>query len=174
MEYWDDWETDNARALSVIFQNEDMSDWQLGYARSEFPYADMKGIKHHQWIILPRRYVEYLRTEDTAAHFLLAHAEHAQFPDEWFFASSVMRPGHPYSKKVINNSKRYISEFSGAHPIPITMRNLPKMEFLLSTKDFYLARKLDVLTQTEVVSWLDDVRNNRLVIHPTSLKADQS
>ncbi len=49
------------------------------------PLPEWHVTKHHQWMVLARDFVEHLRVDPQVARFL-AFAEHASFPDEFFFS----------------------------------------------------------------------------------------
>ena len=86
--------------------------------------------------------------------------ESSVFTDEWFFATTIFNENHPFSEKVINDNKRYISPFNGGpHPKPITKEDIPKLSTSLIESEFYFIRKIDVLKEIEVIQWMDKIRN---------------
>ncbi|TPX33529.1 hypothetical protein SmJEL517_g03625 [Synchytrium microbalum] len=119
-----------------------------------FPYKNkFTPIKHHQWLILPRDFISYLRTSQEAID-LLSWAEHAWVPDEWYFGMVIM--ASPYWRdRIHTRCGRYINFPHGAlHPNWIERRDLSKIA-RAGIGSYFFARKVWIVGDEKVVKWLD-------------------
>ncbi|TPX68329.1 hypothetical protein SpCBS45565_g03205 [Spizellomyces sp. 'palustris'] len=138
-----------------------------------------RSIKHHQWMILPRAFVQYLRSSQDA-HDLLAWSEHSWIPDESYFGMVALAKSSAeggWSDKVINDCKRFIYFEKGAlHPIWLKNGDEGKLEPggkvevslpLNSTqladaskrpREFFFVRKINSLWEKGIRQWMDDRR----------------
>ncbi|KAI9349423.1 core-2/I-branching enzyme-domain-containing protein [Zopfochytrium polystomum] len=84
------------------------------------PFPEWTWCKHHQWMILTRDLVKFLRADLVALH-VLAFMEHSWIPDELFFCA-VANNRPQLSATVISSSKRFV-EFGGMiHPYYLDLR----------------------------------------------------
>ncbi|KAI8821838.1 core-2/I-branching enzyme-domain-containing protein [Fimicolochytrium jonesii] len=131
-------------------------------------------MKHHQWMILPRDFISYLRKSQDA-HDLLAWQEHSWIPDESYFAMVALSPKSGYADKIINDCKRFIFFDKGAlHPIWIRDGDEHKLEKGANvevslppekrdnatnpTREYFFVRKINSLWEKKISGWMDDKR----------------
>ncbi|RKO95040.1 hypothetical protein CAUPRSCDRAFT_13186, partial [Caulochytrium protostelioides] len=93
--WWEEWEVES-RITRPMFPLKNFA-WCEGPASApnrnyEATMGDrFPKIKHHQWMILSREFIEHLRV-DRDAHDLLAWMEHTWIPDESYFGMGGRGP----------------------------------------------------------------------------------
>ncbi|KAJ3087092.1 Beta-1,3-galactosyl-O-glycosyl-glycoprotein beta-1,6-N-acetylglucosaminyltransferase 4 [Quaeritorhiza haematococci] len=155
IEYWSDPDGSAGRLTRPHIVLENYSGtyhpWDTGLRW--WPFPNFKPYKHHQWMMLHRSFVEYLRTDSMALN-LLAYMEHTWIPDESYFATVAVNSPE-FKDKIISNSKRYIRFEGGWHPIWLTWNH--RHEFLLGDKvdeGYFFIRKIDIGAQPRLIEWL--------------------
>ncbi|KAI9105590.1 core-2/I-branching enzyme-domain-containing protein [Phlyctochytrium arcticum] len=134
--------------------------------------------KHHQWMILPREFVGYLRRSPDA-HDLLAWAEHTWIPDESYFGMVALAKSSSeggWADRVIADSKRYIYFEPGAlHPIWLRNgdesklmpgagveaalpRNNTVKSLNLQQREYFFVRKINSFWERDLTAWMDSKR----------------
>ncbi len=138
------------------------------------PLYGIQRMKHDQWMILPYNYIGFMKDHGRLWRLLLARMAEGSIMDEGFFIFNLKRykiisddekfkDAHNYwMHRVINSHKRYISPFGkDAHPIPIT--DVKEIKEAMLSDEVFFARKLDILNaSSEVVQWMDKVRQSEL------------
>ena len=119
--------------------------------------------KHDQWIILPRNFVEDLRSKDQLAQMMLAWIEHDWVPDEHYFAMIALRKDSPYAPKVIRDNKRFIGAFvDELHPQWLHEEHIEVLRKGAEEDKFFWARKIKISEERGLIKWMDSVRNGGL------------
>ncbi|TPX47860.1 hypothetical protein SeMB42_g03050 [Synchytrium endobioticum] len=153
--HWHD--SESARRLDLVFLASADQHFVVrpnaGPDRS-FPFkTTFNPIKHHQWLILPRDYVMYLRTSQDAVD-LLGWAEHAWVPDEWYFGMLAMSSPH-WRDRINTRCGRYINfPHNALHPNWIEKRDLAKIA-RAGLGSYFFARKVWIVGDDRVTKWMD-------------------
>ncbi|KAJ3290999.1 hypothetical protein HDU79_002768 [Rhizoclosmatium sp. JEL0117] len=147
------------------------------------PFPRWTYVKHHQWMILTREFIEFLRSSDTVAH-AFAYFEHTlvikplkqilnmaliswiQIPDESFLGSVLK--SFPQFKKKLSSSKRYV-KWLPKQPHPEVL-GLEAAEVLFAANrnatdpKYLFARKIDSQSAEgrELLDWIrrEQIMNN--------------
>ncbi|KAI9002742.1 core-2/I-branching enzyme-domain-containing protein [Gaertneriomyces semiglobifer] len=122
------------------------------------PFPNYKICKQHQWMILTRGFIEYLRspTHNVDAMQLLAFYEHTWIPDEsWFCTVRRIALNSPFSDRIAPTNKRFV-RFRGAHPDWLHMSD--SIHFPVDSPhadpQYFFIRKVDILKETELKAWI--------------------
>ncbi|KAJ3113037.1 hypothetical protein HDU96_003847 [Phlyctochytrium bullatum] len=169
IDYRRDYEESAARSSRAYIRGNPSYEKKMAYIREAGlvfpPFPSVKACKHHQWIILSRRALEYLRTDRRVATHL-AYSEFVEILDESFFCR-VLYSSAEESPFVINEPKiavHFPHKFA-KHPIFLTLEN---KEFLGNPKEdvnpeYFFARKIDVTDAKgkELIAWIREEHMNR-------------
>ncbi|KAJ3014155.1 hypothetical protein HKX48_005308 [Thoreauomyces humboldtii] len=136
-----------------------------------------RAMKHHQWMILPRAFVQHLR-QSQDAHDLLAWSEHSWIPDESYFAMVALSHASDWAPRIVNDCKRFIYfEPDALHPIwlrngdegklekgasvEIAMRKQPGavVDGVVPQREFFFVRKINSLWEKGIRGWMDRKRD---------------
>ncbi|KAI8918388.1 core-2/I-branching enzyme-domain-containing protein [Powellomyces hirtus] len=136
-----------------------------------------RAMKHHQWMILPRSFVQHLRHAQDA-HDLLAWSEHSWIPDENYFAMVALSHSSHWANKIVNDCKRFIFFENGAfHPIWLKDGDESKLEKGASVemslptanttmvtpgdqshREYFFVRKVNSRWEHKIRAWMDRKR----------------
>ncbi|KAI8915106.1 core-2/I-branching enzyme-domain-containing protein [Entophlyctis helioformis] len=125
----------------------------------EYPFDDTFPLhKHHQWMILSRRFIETLRT-DPDAMILSAWMEHTFIPDEAFYITWALGKNSPVRHDIVDDMHRFLDMCNGCpHPEWLKLSHTAKF-----TESHFLVRKMDPVRDVDLAKWMDDRR-----LHVTS------
>ncbi|KAI8915105.1 core-2/I-branching enzyme-domain-containing protein [Entophlyctis helioformis] len=155
------WPEGDARRLGITHMTHHSETYPLEYDNfvREYPFAERyPPRKHHQWMILSRRFIETLRT-DPDAMILWAWMEHTLIPDEAFYGTWALAPGNTIRNDVIDDMRRFVDIRLGDwHPSWLNISFTAKF-----TESHFLVRKMDPLYEIDLAEWMDDRR-----LHVTS------
>ncbi|KAJ3154325.1 hypothetical protein HDU89_008393 [Geranomyces variabilis] len=138
-----------------------------------------RAMKHHQWMILPRAFVQHLRHAQDA-HDLLAWSEHSWIPDESYFAMVALAHASGWANRIVNDCKRFIYfEKDALHPIWLKNGDQHKLErgaavdislpggalessnngTAKTEREFFFVRKINSLWEKDLREWMDEKRD---------------
>lgn len=129
-------------------------------AQKVLPFHEFKAIKHHQWVVLTRDFVSFIRKDQVSLN-VLAYYEYTFVPDESYFGSII--ENNPYFKsRNINDNKRYHNFNGGPHPIWLTMESKndlqsqvdENMKAIPFQPKYFFVRKVDAVNNQEFTDWL--------------------
>ncbi|KAJ3259785.1 hypothetical protein HDU77_001654 [Chytriomyces hyalinus] len=130
------------------------------------PFPRWRVVKHHQWMILARNFVEHLRSSDQVA-LALAYWEHMLIPDESFFGTVFVNTPQ-FSHRILNTNKRFLkfAKQPASHPETITTKHFKDIGKQLRGEDpkYFFMRKVNhTLNTTDAL--LDWVANYHIRRH---------
>ncbi|KAJ3100816.1 hypothetical protein HDU96_010206 [Phlyctochytrium bullatum] len=162
IEHWDD-NAESAARISrphvPIYERgafRMMNIWEASLLSPPFPW--WRTPKCHQWMILSREFVNYLRTSPEAAT-ALAYIELSWIPDETYFCYILVNTPY-FASKTINDKKRFLTfpSYESYHPmvLDIGSRGLIGMDEPGREPRYFFARKVDVKFPKgrELVEWI--------------------
>lgn len=127
------------------------------FGRLAYPYPSFKLVKHHQWMILTRQFVEWMRSSPLTM-YLLAYNEFTSIPDESFFG--ILALNTPFRNTLTNNCKRHLYFSVGAsHPNTITIKDLPKLKKSVKKNGNIFTRKVELGCSGDLLECLDKYRD---------------
>ncbi|KAI8845944.1 core-2/I-branching enzyme-domain-containing protein [Chytriomyces cf. hyalinus JEL632] len=87
------------------------------------PFPRWRFVKHHQWMILARDFVDHLRDSDQVA-LALAYWENMLIPDESFFGTVFLNTPQ-FSNRILNTNKRFLkfAKQPASHPETLSMKH---------------------------------------------------
>ncbi|KAJ3379125.1 hypothetical protein HDU92_006899 [Lobulomyces angularis] len=100
--------------------------------RNFFLKNDFFPVKHSQWMILTKEFIDFIRTDQKVLLFL-AWTEHTWVSDEFFFGMVALY-SHP--DKIINDNKRFINFKDKTEKHPIWLNYNTSSLFLKKTTNF--------------------------------------
>ena len=113
-------------------------------------------------MILPRNFIQDLRSSDHVAQMMLAWIEHDWVPDEHYFALIALRKDSPYASKVIKDHKRYIGPFvDNMHPQWLNSRHVDVLKAGAEEDKYFWARKIMISQEMLLVNWMDSLRTGK-------------
>ena len=74
-------------------------------------------------------------------------------PDESFFAMIALCPDLNYQDKIVRDTKRFIY-FPSGHSHPISLHDGDENLLTQHGKEYFFARKVDVLKERKLVNWM--------------------
>ncbi|KAJ3188471.1 hypothetical protein HK101_009157 [Irineochytrium annulatum] len=90
------------------------------------PFHGWQMCRQHQWMILPRTFVKYLRYSKEVA-MMLAYIEFAWIPEQMFFCYVTVNTPY-FSSKTVTSNKRFLKyEGDSLHPIQLTIDNARRL-----------------------------------------------
>ncbi|KAJ3085789.1 hypothetical protein HDU96_005272, partial [Phlyctochytrium bullatum] len=89
------------------------------------PFLHWKVCRQHQWMILPRDFVQHLRDSDEAVT-ALAFVEHTRVPDESYFCYVALNTPR-FAPQVVADNKRYVT-FYRMHARTLEYENRNELE----------------------------------------------
>ncbi|KAJ3295422.1 hypothetical protein HK104_002685 [Borealophlyctis nickersoniae] len=136
------------------------------------PFPNWTIYKHHQWMILTREAVDFLRSDHDAL-FMLAFMEHTYIPDESFFATVLLNSR--LKNEIINDSKRYLRFDHPGAPHPALLGYKDRVHFPPGQPEplHFFARKINNVlgSSQQLVEW---IRSNLLEFsHEQKCEMDQ-
>ncbi|KAJ3093031.1 hypothetical protein HK102_012240 [Quaeritorhiza haematococci] len=123
-----------------------------------WPFRRWRPCKQHQWMILHRDFIDFLR-QDSDALNALAFVEHTWIPDESYFCA-VIQNIDPWTERTVNDNKRYLTIPPGRqHPLWVNMNDVPRF-----AKPVYIPppeadanEEQDSSTTTPSDDWVEDL-----------------
>ncbi|KAJ3094197.1 hypothetical protein HDU96_001793 [Phlyctochytrium bullatum] len=142
------------------------------------PFPRWRACKHHQWVILSREFVEYIR-ESSEVAMTLAFTEQTWIPDESFFCYVLINTPR-FSETIINENMHFIQfPANKIHPKILTIEDAANIGDgdIVSERDkprYLFARKIDIRSENgkELVQWILQHHINKHLAHGTSAYPD--
>ncbi|KAJ3162744.1 hypothetical protein HDU86_003717 [Geranomyces michiganensis] len=182
IEHWSDPETE-WRLERAFFLSKSQTAVRTPTAAPDRRFAldhRFRAMKHHQWMILPRAFVQHLR-QSQDAHDLLAWSEHSWIPDESYFIMVALAHVSGWANRIVNDCKRFIYfEKDALHPIWLKNGDQHKLErgaaveislpgslasgggngtTVKTEREFFFVRKINSLWEKELRAWMDEKRD---------------
>lgn len=121
-----------------------------------YPYPEFTIFGHHQWMILHRSFIEWMRSSPVTMQ-LLAYAQFTVVPDENLFGTIALNS--PFQTRVVNNCKRYLWFPPGApHPKTITMNDFDELKNAASRGDGW-TRKIELSCSGDLLECINRMRD---------------
>ncbi|KAJ3024987.1 UNVERIFIED_CONTAM: hypothetical protein HDU68_007582 [Siphonaria sp. JEL0065] len=119
------------------------------------PFPRWAYVKHHQWVIVTREFVEFTRNSPIVAH-ALAYFEHTLIPDESFLGT-ILKNTHFRHK--ISTSKRFLKfKKNQPHPEELKLKDVPYIgtDEIGADPSYLFVRKLNTTSVggQELVEWI--------------------
>lgn len=125
--------------------------------RLVYPYPSFKLVKHHQWMILNREFVRWMRSSPITM-YLLAYNEFTSIPDESFFG--ILALNTKFRDTLANQCKRHLYFSSGArHPDTITIDDLPELKKAVEENGKIFTRKVELGCSDDLLGCLNEYRD---------------
>lgn len=121
-----------------------------------FPYSEFKLVGHHQWMVLHRSFIEWMRNSPLTMQ-LLAFSEFAIVPDENFFGTLALNS--PFQGRIVNTCKRFLWFPPGAaHPKKVTMSDFPNIVKAIENGDGW-TRKVEISCSKGLLNCINSHRD---------------
>lgn len=139
------------------------------FSSTAFPFPGWTIVKHSQWMILHRSFVERLRQSPTAA-YVAAFMEWCSIVDESYFGVVGLNLGRVdvagggdemWQDRIVAHHRRFLTfPLRSIHPKMLTRSDLPAIRRAKVKNGALFARKIDGQEQPELVDQLDTLRKD--------------
>ncbi|KAJ3216119.1 Xylosyltransferase 2 [Dinochytrium kinnereticum] len=173
IEYWDDDTATTSRMMRPHLARLDRSAGDFTMYHLEDigllypPFTGWRMCRQHQWMILPRTFVTYLRYSKQAA-LALSYLEFSWLPEQCFFCYVALNTPY-FAELTLPTNKRYMKyEGDSLHPVvldPSFQRSIGSDRRNTEPRHLFM-RKVDVRTQSgrDLVKWAIDEHIRRHVL----------
>ncbi|KAJ3102006.1 Xylosyltransferase 2 [Phlyctochytrium planicorne] len=173
IDYWDDDTATTSRMMRPHLARLDRSAGDFTMYHLEDigllypPYAGWRMCRQHQWMILPRTYLTYLRYSKEAA-LALSYIEFSWLPEQSFFCYVALNTPY-FAERLLPTNKRYLKyEGDSLHPVfldPSFQRSIGSDRRNTEPRHLFM-RKVDIRTQAgrDLVKWAIEEHIKRHVL----------